>query len=186
MKRGSPIEKTIQLDEDSKQLFTALYKDMQKTWRREASLVIKDQFLIEDTIHNAFQKIIPFLPYLRAADKGGRVRYIKKVIHSVAIDTLRKNGRELPISNEDLDLEPGHHDIIECTENTMLFYDILRKLSEKDQRLILYRDIYSRSYEQISIAENMDIPSLRVAVSRARHRFFEKGREVMDREQIPR
>lgn len=141
--------------------------------------ILKDPYEAEDTVHNAFLRLLDHLDKIDPEDKSRTKRFILIITENAAIDIYRKRKHTHLISSEDL---------IGCTidsqENTAD-----RKLDLEaaiDHLPIQYRNVlllkYSHGYSNEEIGNILHIsPSnVRQRLSRARNKLG----QLLDREGI--
>ena len=132
--------------------------------------------LVQDTFIKAYEHLESY--------RGEKVRpWLFRVAHNAYIDWYRKEKRSvhtephlLEALNKDLDMGPEEKYITKEKLNRWL--TALRVLPEKSRQVILLRDYYDFTYQEISEILKTNLSSVKVTLYRAR----QKVKEVMKNE----
>lgn len=167
------------IDEEDRAFLTKLFQKYHPTWRYIAAAVLKDSFLIEDAVQDAFKRIIPKISLFREAGMKACVPYMRRVVLTAAQDLRRKTSRLVPTAAEALEtLEDMQLDTTDSIETDILFHQTLAKLpSRKERLLILYRVKYGWDYDQIALALDTNKDVARALFSRAKKHYQQIWRE---------
>ncbi|WP_353096868.1 sigma-70 family RNA polymerase sigma factor [Tissierella praeacuta] len=91
----------IELEED-KSKFEQLYITYKQTMFYVANRILKDKYLSEDVVHQAFLRIVDNLSKVGKIDCHKTKRFIVVIVENIAIDFYRKRKREDSISFEEV------------------------------------------------------------------------------------
>ncbi|QGU00235.1 hypothetical protein SYNTR_1641 [Candidatus Syntrophocurvum alkaliphilum] len=133
--------------------------------------------IAEDLVQDTFIKAYEFLE----SYQGEKVRpWLFRVAHNAYIDWYRKEKRQVQTDpqvlaklNKDFDLGPEEHYLKQ--EQINKWFEVINSLPEKSRQVILLRDYYDFTYEDISKILNINISNVKTTLFRAR----QKVREVM-------
>lgn len=138
---------------EDKRKFVSLYEKYRYLMQKVAMDVLKDRFLAEDAVHNAFINLAKNMNKVGEIDSLATKRYLITITKNAAIDIYRKRNLQMQkeiyvdeIREEDLPLSYMETDV----ENKVL--DILKNLPPK------YRDIFLLKYS--SKLENSEVAKL--------------------------
>lgn len=137
---------------EDKRKYVILYEKYRHLMQKVAADVLKDRFLAEDAVHNAFISLAAHMDKIGDLDSLQTKRYLITVSKNAAVDIYRKKNvqihREVSMDGlvEDVPMSYMETDL----ENGVL--DILKNLPAK------YRDIFLLKYS--SCLENSEIASL--------------------------
>lgn len=137
-----------------------------------ANRILKDEYLSEDVVHQAFLRIIDNLSKIDKFDCHKTKGFIVVIVENIAIDFYRKRKRENSISFDEVEI------YIEDVKNSDIF--ILNDLEEAILKLpINYSTVlrlkYSQGYSNGEISEILKISeeNVRQRISRGKKRLIE-------------
>jgi RNA polymerase sigma factor (sigma-70 family) len=123
---------------------------------------IKDEDKAKDTVQDSFEKMwvkAEEISYEKAKS------YLFTTAYRTMIDTIRKDSRQSL-------LEPGHENIITCSNNYSDLKEVLdeavEKLPEIQRSVLLLRDYEGYSYEEIGEITSLSESQVKVYIFRAR------------------
>ena len=162
----------IELEED-KNKFEQLYTTYKQTMFYVANRILKDEYLSEDAVHQAFfLRIIDNLSKIDKIDCHKTKGFIVVIVENIAIDFYRKRKRENSISFDKVEI------YIEDVKNSDIF--ILNDIEEAILKLpINYSTVlrlkYSQGYTNEEISEILKISeeNVRQRISRGKKRLIE-------------
>ncbi len=107
-----------------------------------ACKILKDPYLAEDAVHNAFVAILKNIGKTGDPDSISTASYCLKAARSAALNMVKKAGREVPVaySEEDIRSDESLLDEICSEENYQAIVKAIEALDEK------YRDVLSLYY----------------------------------------
>jgi RNA polymerase sigma factor, sigma-70 family len=148
--------------------FQKLYEDNYKSIYYYIRSLCNDRALAEDLTQEAFYNALLFI----CAGKDVKIckRWLVKVAHNVFIDYLRKNNIEISSGPLGEDFEGS---ISFDSTNKLDLIDMLAKLPVRYRSLILLKDHYGFSYEEIAGIMNCSAGTVKVTLFRARKRLEE-------------
>ena len=164
--------------EENRSKFEEIYTRYRQTMFYLANRIVRDQYLAEDIVHQAFLKIMDNLDKINEINCHKTKGYIVVIVENLSIDFYRKRKRENNISFDEVEI------YIEDEKNDDSF--IMGGIEEAISKLpINYLSVlklkFSHGYSNIEIAEILDISetNVRQRVSRGR----KKLQEILDREE---
>ncbi len=135
---------------------------------RVAYSVVRDSALAEDVAQDAILKAWKALPTFRG-DSSLR-SWLLRITHNTAISTLRRRREEY----RDPDLLPEHEQLI-TTEKKVVdalsmnaFEQALESLDELSRSIVVLREVEGMSYDEISEALDVPLPTVKTRLLRAR------------------
>lgn len=139
--------------QEDKRKFVILYEKYRYLMLKIAVDILKDRFLAEDAVHNAFVNVAARMDHVGEPDSLQTKRYLITITKNAAVDIYRKKNRETcrevymdELGEEDMPVSYMETDV----ENGVL--DILKNLPVK------YRDIFLLKYS--AHMENSEIADL--------------------------
>ncbi len=157
--------------EEDKSKFEQLYITYKQTMFYVANRILKDEYLSEDVVHQAFLRIIDNLSKIDKIDCHKTKGFIVVIVENIAIDFYRKRKRENSISFDEVGI------YIEDVRNNSKF--ILNEIEEAILKLpINYSTVlrlkYSQGYTNKEISE-----ILRLSEENVRQRLV-RGRNKLE------
>lgn len=140
--------------------FINIYEKYRFTIMHTAMLILKDQYLAEDAVHNAFLKVIENLNMFNGLSHSKIKSLITIITKNKAIDILRKeNGLlKIPIDTEDYLLTSDEPDPLEALISEQGYNILINCISKLNN---LYKPVlelkYIYDYTDIEIARLLDI-----------------------------
>lgn len=168
---------TMELEED-KSKFEEIYNTYRQTMFYVSNRIVKDQYLAEDIIHQAFLKIIDNLDKINEINCHKTKGYIVVIVQNLSIDFYRKRKRENNISFNELEL---YVEDIKNNEDSMM-NDIEEAISRLPiNYLIVLKLKFSHGYSYSEISEILEISetNVRQRISRGKKML----QEILDREE---
>lgn len=166
---------TLQLDNDGRAFFTALYEQYQIKMFRVAMTVCGNQWIAEDAVQDAFCKAAQNFDYIRTLSDRHLGAWLLVVCKNSAIDILRKESRYVgqPEHIENIDFE---------TPETQFEYSQLvsaiRSLPNEQRRLLELKYIEGRSHQDIADLLGISNNAVRIRIHRSKKSLadiIEKG-----------
>lgn len=164
--------------EEEKNKFEQIYSTYKQTMFYVANRILKDEYLSEDAVHQAFFRIIENLDKIDKIHCHKTKGFIVTIVENIAIDFFRKRKREYNISFDEVGI------YIEDTKNEHIF--IMNDVEEAIYKLpINYSTVlklkYSQGYNNKEISEILKISeeNVRQRISRSKKRLA----EILDEEE---
>lgn len=129
---------------------TEIYEKYRNRMYISACRILKDPYLAEDAVHDAFIAISRNVHRLDSADSLKTASYVIKAAKNTALNIIKKNGAEMPvlISDEDMAADENNLDAICSQENYSYIVASILSLDEK------YRDVLSLYYlNELTVGE---------------------------------
>ncbi len=167
----------IQSEED-KNKFEEIYNTYRQTMFYLANRIVRDQYLAEDIVHQAFLKIMDNLDKINEINCHKTNGFIVVIVENLSIDFYRKRKRENNLSFDEVEIyieDEKNHDssmmngVEEAISKLPLNYLTVLKLK------------FSHGYSNSEIVEILEISetNVRQRISRGR----KKLQEILDREE---
>ncbi|MBT9173622.1 MAG: ECF RNA polymerase sigma factor SigM [Syntrophomonadaceae bacterium] len=158
--------------EQDKNKFEILYTTYRKLMFYIANQILKDEYLAEDAIHQAFLKIIENLDKIENVHCHKTKSYIVIMVRNNAINLYNRRKRDTTVSLEQIEF---------CiSDETFSWSEDLDYLANAVMRLpVLYKEVLTLKYVQelsnAEIAQTLDISAatVRKRLERARHKLEE-------------
>lgn len=120
------------MHEENQHIMAALYEVYEQPMYGIAYAILHDQFQAEDAVHEAFIRMVRYLPKYKDVHSQKTKTLIVRCIKSAAIDIYRKNKREGNyISTEENTWIEDKHNVIESYMESVSFRQILDKIHDK-------------------------------------------------------
>ena len=165
----------IELEED-KNKFEQLYTTYKQTMFYVANRILKDEYLSEDVVHQAFLRIIDNLSKIDKIDCHKTKGFIVIIVENIAIDFYRKRKRENNISFDKIEI---YIEDIKAKDNFILsdIEEAILKLPINYSTVLRLK--YSQGYSNKEVAQILNISeeNVRQRISRARKRLTENLNE---------
>lgn len=125
-----------------KEKLVEIYNTYRNRMYIAACRILKDPYLAEDAVHDAFIAISRNIDKLDSTDSIKTASYVIKAAKNTAINMIKKNRQEMPvlISEEDIRNEEDTLNTICTQDNYSHIVDCIVSLDEK------YRDVLSLYY----------------------------------------
>lgn len=148
--------------------FQKLYNDNYKKVYFYLRSLCRNEKLAEDLCQDTFYKVL-----LHALDRPETVincKWLMKIAHNVFIDSIRKNRLKF----EDIDA-CEHEACVQPADSAgrLDMVNILELLPARYKSILLLRDHYGFSYEEIADIMKCSLDTVRVTLFRARRKFRE-------------
>lgn len=160
--------------EDDKRKFVILYEKYRCFMMTVAVSILKDNYLAEDAVHEAFIKVAKNIEKIGNVDEIQTKRYLVSIVKSTAIDMYRKRNRqqENEIIFEPEQIENEKITFLENDEENEIL-EVIYNLSDKYREIFLLR--YSSGLEYSEIANVLGITE-----STVRQRIS-RGKKIMEK-----
>lgn len=158
--------------EEEKSKFEQLYTTYRQTMFYVANRILKDEYLSEDVVHQAFLRIIDNLSKIDNIDCHKTKGFIVVIVEHIAIDYYRKRKRENYISFDEVEI---YIDEIKISHNFILsdIEEAILKLPINYSTVLRLK--YSQGYSNKEISEILKISeeNVRQRISRGKKRLLE-------------
>jgi len=154
-----------------KSKFESLYKEYRSTMYNHACGILKDKYLAEDAVHNAFMKLIKNLEKVNEIKCKETRNYLVILVRGAAIDIYNKNKNIVPI--EDLD-DVDTLDLPEMIESRLerkRVFEIISNMDDKYSDILMMKLFYECSNEEISQLLNIIPEHVSVRFFRAKEKL---------------
>lgn len=158
--------------EDEKRKFVILYEKYRYLMFKVAHDILKDNYLAEDAVHEAFIKVAKNMEKIEDVNSNSTKRYLITITKNATIDIYRKRSTQMSreIFVDELEENEIPHTYMETDVDSQVL-DILRSLPIK------YRDVFLLKYS--SKMENREIAEiLRISEGNVRQRLL-RGKEMI-------
>ncbi len=167
-------------DESDKEFFTEIFMSFQGQMWKTAASVLKDDYLAEDAVQNAFIRIAKNLDTVRSLDGDLRRAYMLTAAKHAAIDLIKKS-REINCEMIFKAKSKFSNDEIESLEETDFIVHILNKMSPIYRDFLYYYLVLGITEKEISKILELNINTVRQRISRGRKKFTELYEEEMEK-----
>jgi RNA polymerase sigma-70 factor (ECF subfamily) len=171
-------------DASDREFMTRLYEQYSRLmYHQVLPIVNQDRWAAEDVVQSAVVSLIQQIPLLRKQEERVRVNYIISTCKNKACNYVRDeqrhqakvNALEFPKEGDD---EPSLEEKLIHEVELDCLAQIWHKLDEQTQYLLEARYILKKSYKEMAQDLGARPDSLRMAMTRARH----KAKELINQE----
>lgn len=166
----------LAIEDDSDRTFmTDLFLQYQRLMYHEILKITRDEISTEDVLQNTLVRLIDKIQKLRSFERNQLVNYIISASKNSAYYYLRQQKHQTAFSFDDcIDYPDVEHDrhateefLIRAEELNCLF-QIWPQLDERSRYLLEGRYILELSMEEMAQALDIQVASIRMALTRAR------------------
>lgn len=157
---------------ENKSKFEQIYRTYEKTMFYVANRILKDTYLSEDAVHQAFLRIIDNLDKINEIDCHKTKGFIVTIIQNIAIDLYRKRKRENCISFDEIEIF-----VEDMVSTDIIFENEIEQAIAKlpVNYLVVFKLKYSQGYSDKEISE-----ILHITESNVRKRI-ERGKKKLEK-----
>lgn len=162
---------------DDQQYMEALYHQFKRLMFATAGKYAASPEDREDLVQSALVRLVKKLPTLRTMERCAQASYIVFTVRSVAIDALRKAGRQVrqvALDGEESlqvpDEEPTMDEYLLARERSDRLRAIWPKLGEEDRLLLEGKYLHGCSDRELAELVGCQVDSVRMKLTRARRR----------------
>lgn len=163
---------------EDKSKFEQIYITYRQTMFYVANKIIKDEYLAEDIVHQAFLRIIDNLDKINEIDCHKTKGFIVVIVRNISIDFYRKLKSENNTSFDEVVIYIGDLD----NDNGFILNDIeeaILKLPINYSNVLNLKFSHGYSYNEISQILKISEPNVRQRISRGKKKLS----EILDREE---
>lgn len=120
----------------------------------------------EDVTQNALIKIAKNIKQYRFESKFST--WVYSLSYNVFLDEYRKNARRNKILEQNTSPANSEEKLDDNNENIEILYEVIPKLSEEHQQILIMIDVEEYSYKDASQMLNIEVGTVRSRLSRAR------------------
>lgn len=167
--------------ESDKALFERLYNTHYTDMYNVANGILKDHYLVEDAVHEAFIKIVHHIEkfYPERGHKTGGLCVV--IVENIAKSLLRRSKMITHVPYEDyIEIPEGLslEDMVVSYELHNELADLIMKLDSNNRIALILKAVYGYSYTEISEILDITEEAVRKRVQRGREKLkHELGKE---------
>lgn len=172
----SDTELMIELGEGNNSSLTELVRRHQRPLTGYLARIINDSEKARDLAQETFIRIFKHAAGYRTTTRF--TTWLYHIARNIARDELRARRRRPMIHSDEVvaaEATEGDTDAAELRETVLI---VLRRLSARDRRLLVMRDLKGMTYEEIANQTGMALGTVKSGLSRARGRFRENYEEI--------
>ncbi len=163
-----------------KSLLRQLYERYCQNMYTAAYQILKDSYLAEDAVHNAFLKVVGHLDKIGNPEEKTARNYLLIIARNEAIRIYQQNQRQFPAEDfeetipdlQDIELET------ESREVKQRIFDIIRSLEPVYCDILLLKFRCELEDEEIAEMLGITLANVRVRLHRARNKLKQRLSEV--------
>lgn len=164
--------------EEDKSKFERLYNNYRNLMKYVAVEKLKDEYLAEDAVHEAFIKLTRYIKGVDENDRHKTKAFVVIIVKSVCVDMLRKQKQDKSFSLEEIDnMGYVNNDSFKNIELQDV-YSVIESLSDTYREIIELKVFYNLSDKEIA-----DIVGIDNAAVRKR---LQRGREILRKKLVGR
>ena len=157
---------------ERKSKFEQIYRTYEQTMFYVANRILKDEYLSEDAVHQAFLRIIDNLDKIEEINCHKTKGFIVIITENISIDLYRKRKRETCISFDEIEI------YVEDTADTAhMFENVIEQAIAKlpVNYLTVFKLKYSHGYSDREISELLHITetNVRKRIERGKKKLIE-------------
>ncbi len=158
------------IEDEEKSKFEEIYIKYKQTMFYIANKILRDEYLAEDAVHQAFLRIIDNLDKINEINCHKSKAFIVIIVQNISIDFYRKRKREANISFEGIEYAIGSQD--ESFDLNEIEEAILKLPVNYSS---VFRLKYSLGYTNLEISEilNINEANVRKRISRGKDKLEE-------------
>lgn len=161
-------------NEEDKSKFEMLYNKYRKLLKYIAVEALKDEYLAEDAVHEAFIKLTRYIKGVDDVDSHKTKAFVVIIVKSVCKDMIRKDKRDKTVALEEINnLVYTDNDAFKNIEFEYI-YKAIESLSDKYREIIELKVYYDLSDKQIADILGIDNAAVRKRLQRARESLKRK------------
>lgn len=161
--------------EEQRSLVENLYFEYEQLMYRTAFNILHNAQDAEDTVHDAFVRIITNLEKVNGIDPAKRGSYVVIVTRNIAIDLYRRNKKKIDVDELSEVTPDTEHDVERevfgkygCEE----LNEALSRLPDAQREVLIMRYFHNDSIENISDTLGISSEAVRVRLHRARNALY--------------
>lgn len=155
------------LEEEHHSTFEELYFNYRKLMFFVAQKILRDQFLAEDAVHEAFLRITKMIPEIDDFHCHKTRGLFVTIVENIAIDMYRKRKREYTASYEEVSFYLGRDELRMRTEERELL-DIILNLPPTYSSVLRLKYIQGYENQEIAMILGIKEDNVRQRLKRAR------------------
>ena len=159
----------------------ALYEQHRQSMYRAAFAILREPYLAEDAVHNAFLKAAAHLQQIGEPGERRTSGYLCILARNAAIDIYNSRSRQLPTEDFDESLADLQDVELETESRAVQreIYDLICSLEPAYCDILLLKFYYDLEDEAIAETLGITLSNARVRLHRARTKLKRKIREEM-------
>ncbi len=154
--------------EEDKLKFERLYNDYRSLMKYVAKEKLRDEYLAEDAVHEAFIKLTRYIKDVDENDRHKTKSFVVIIVKSVCVDMLRKQKQDKSFGLEEIDnmgyVENDSFKNIELQD----VYSVIESLSDTYREIIELKVFYDLSDKEIADIVGIDNAAVRKRLQRGR------------------
>ena len=136
--------------EEEKNRFEELYNKYRKLMKYTAINILKDEYLAEDAVHNAFLKIIDHLDKIEDISCHKTVSFIVIITRNTSLDMYSKRKRQSTLNIDDLNDSRQVSEELDLSKLDMeIIVSSIENLSQIHKDVLLLKYFHERSDKEI-------------------------------------
>lgn len=166
--------------EEEKNKFEQIYNNYRHTMYYVAKGILKDNYLSEDAVHNAFINIAKNMDNISEVKSNSTKAYVVVIVRNISLNILKKQNKIVNIETYCDELSTDSYSLEDEVLSELSFNSIVDKITELP---VIYKDILYLTYvENLKTKEIADIISIsnetvKKRLQRGRKKLFEKLNE---------
>ena len=154
--------------EEDKSKFERLYNEYKKLMKYIAKDMLRDEYLAEDAVHEAFIKLTRYINGVNESDSHKTKAFIVIIIKSVCLDMIRKDKHDKAFGLDEIDnMGYASNDSFRNVE-LQAVYEAIESLSDKYREIIELKVYHNLSDKEISDVLCITNATVRKRLQRAR------------------
>lgn len=153
---------------EEKNKFEELYKEYKSTMYNFAMAILKDSYMAEDAVHNAFLKVIKNLDKINKVKCNETRNFLAILVRNSSIDIYNQNKKIVPIDELDETDTIDLPDLIEKRLERERVFEIISNMDEKYSDILMLKFFYNCSNEEVSQQLNINPEHVSIRLFRAK------------------
>lgn len=167
---------------EEKVLFTDLYMKYRDTMYNCAYKILKDNYLAEDAVHNAFVSLTKNLNKINGMNCNEVRNYLLIISRNASFAIYKDNQKNL-CSNIDEEIVIADDNVevnIEINENKDRIFQMIKKLDSNYSDVLVMKLFYEMNDNEIAACLNITVENVRVRFFRGKNKL----KELLEKENI--
>lgn len=156
---------------EEKSKFEELYKEYKSTMFNFAMGILKDRYMAEDAVHNAFLKLINNLDKINKIKCNETRNFLVILVRNCSIDIYNQNKKNVPIDELDVPDALDLPEMIESRLERKRVFEIISNMDDKYSDILMMKLFYDCSNEEISQLLNITPEHVSVRFFRAKEKL---------------
>lgn len=160
---------------EEKKTFERIYKEYRNIMYNNAYKILKDKYLAEDAVHNAFLSLIKSSKKIKEMKRNEICNYLLIINRNVSYAIYNEEAKnqwhyiddieDVVVSSENIEIE------YEILEDTKKLFNMIKELETNYSDVLVLKLFYNMSDTEIANALNITVENVRVRFFRGKNKL---------------